>query len=75
MSLLVFLDLGLKFQSFFCNGCHDVLVMSVDISSIVVLDIHYVDYCGIIVGITKSEAIDLIKNTDVSKKSRSLYNI
>ena len=75
MSLLVFLDLGLKFQSSFYNGCHDALVMSVDINSIVVLDIHYVDYCCIIIGITKSEAIDLMKNTAVSKKSGSLYNM
>ena len=48
----------IKFQSSVSNGWHDVLMMSIDINSIVILDIHFVDYCNIIVG---SEAIDLIK--------------
>ena len=36
--------------------CHGVLIMSVDINSIVVLNIHSVDYGFIIVWISKSEA-------------------
>ena len=34
----IFLDKGFKFQSSVCYGCHDVLMMSIDINSIVILN-------------------------------------
>ena len=30
------LDKGFKFQSYFCNGCHDVLRISIDINIITI---------------------------------------
>ena len=59
MLLLAFLDKELKFQSCVCNGCYDVLIMSIEINSTVVLNIHGIDYCCIIVGINKREVINL----------------
>ena len=38
-----FLDKGHTFQLYLCNGCHDVLVMSMDIKGIAILNIHCVD--------------------------------
>ena len=61
-------DKGFKFQSSACNGCHDVLMMSIDINSITILDIHGVDYRCIIAGICKSEAINIFKNPNLSRK-------
>ena len=52
-----FLDKGFKFQSPVCNNCHDVLTMSIDNNSIAILNIHGADYCCIIFGISKTEAI------------------
>ena len=46
--------------------------MSVDISSIDTLNIHGIDYCRIIVGITKVEAIIYYNKPDLSEKSASL---
>ena len=62
-----FLVKGFKF-----NGCHNVLMMSIDINSIVILNIYGVDYRCIIVGISKIEAINLLKNADLREKSGSL---
>ena len=67
-----FLDKGFKFQSSVSNGCHDVLIMTIGINSIVILNIHSVCYRCVLVIITKSEAINLLSNADLSEKSRSL---
>ena len=42
--------------------------MSLGINSIVTLNIQGIDYRCIIVGISKSEAMNLLKNVDLSKK-------
>ena len=67
-----FLNKGFKFQSYVCNVCHDLLIMSVNLSDIAILKIEFIDYCCIISGISKSEAINLMLNIDLSKKSRTL---
>ena len=54
-----FLDIGFKFQSDVCNGCH-VLMMSMSLGDIAILNIHGADYCCIISGVSKSETINLI---------------
>ena len=75
-------------QKTVCNGCHDILLMSIDISSIVILniqDVYYVYYRFVIIlniqdvyyrfvifGITKSEVINLLRNTNLCEINRSL---
>ena len=39
-----FLDKGFKFQPYVCNGCHDVLMMSINLCDIAILNNHGVDY-------------------------------
>ena len=70
----LFLDKGFKFQPDVCNRCHDVL-MSLDLSNIGILNIHGSGYCCIISDISKSEAINLIQNTEFTEKSGTLQNI
>ena len=53
-----FLDKGFKFQRYVCNGCHDFKQ----------LHIRDVDYCCIINGIGKSEAVTLLQNADLNEK-------
>ena len=69
-----FLEKGFKFQPDICNGCHDVLMMSVNLSHITILNIHGADYCCIINGISKSDAINLTQNIDLTGKSGTLKN-
>lgn len=45
------------------------LIMSIEINSIIILSNHGVDYHCIIVAVTNIEAINLIRNDDLSKNS------
>ena len=55
-----------KNQDFVCNGCQDLsmscLNISDNISNIVIITVKNVDYRCIIYNISKSEAINLLKN-------------
>ena len=57
-----FFNNGFNFQDSVCNGCHDLTVLSVNISEIAVITIKNVDYQCIIRNISKSEAINLLKH-------------
>ena len=62
-----------KIRSSVCNDCHNVLMIFIDVNSIVILNIPGVDYSCIIVGITKSETITLLRNNaDLIEKSGQL---
>ena len=67
-----FLDKVFKFQLRFCSRCHDVLMMSMFLSNITVLGIKNVDYCCIINGISKYEAINVLQKADLSEKNETL---
>ena len=54
---------GFKFQNYVCNGCHDLTMLSVNISDIAIITVKNVDYRCIIHNISKSEAINLLKNS------------
>ena len=43
-------------------------MMSMNMNSIAILNKHAVDYCCISSGVSKSKAIDLLKNSDLNKK-------
>ena len=72
MSLLVFLKYSFKFQPNVCNRCHDLLIMSVNLSDIAILNIKGSDYRCIISLISKNEAIKLRQNVNLSEKSGAL---
>ena len=67
-----FLNKGFKFQPYVCNRCHDLLIMSMNLSNIFILKIKSADYCCIITGISKSEAINLLQNIDLTEKTGTL---
>ena len=54
-----FLNYSFKFQRKVCNRCHDLLMMSMNLSNIVILNIKGFDYHCIISLISKNEAINL----------------
>ena len=54
---------GFRFQDSVCNGCHDLKMLSVNISNIAITTIKNVDYLCIIRNISKSEAIKLLKSS------------
>ena len=60
------------FQPYVCNRCHDLLMMSMNLSNIAILKIKNVDYRCIATGISKREAIKLLQNIDLTEKCGKL---
>ena len=52
-----------KFQDSVCNGCHNLTMLSPNIRDIDIITTKNVDYRCIIHNISKSEAINLLKNS------------
>ena len=50
---LHFLNKGFNFQQNVSNGCHDLLMISMDLSDIAILNIKSADYCVLIVELAK----------------------
>ena len=55
-----FFNHGFKFQDSVCNGCHDLTMLSVNISDIAIIIVENVDYHCIICN-SKPEAINLLE--------------
>ena len=63
-----FLSKGFKFQSNVCNGCHDLLMMSMNFSDFGNLNNIGANYRCIVSGISKREAINFMQNIDLTEK-------
>ena len=63
-----FLYKGFKFQTYVCNRCHDLLMMSTNLSDNAILNIKNTDYRYIISSTSKSEAINLLQNINLTDK-------
>ena len=58
-----FFNHGLKFQDSIRNFCHDLTMFSLNMRDIAIITVQNVDYRCIIYNISKSEAINLLKNS------------
>ena len=67
-----FLNYSFKFQPNVCNRCHDLLMMSINLSDIAILNNKGFEYRCIISLISKNEAINLMQNADLTEKSGTL---
>ena len=67
-----FLNKGFKFQPYVCNRCHDLLMMSINLSDITLLKIKNSDCHCIITEISRSEVVSLMQNIDSTVKSGTL---
>ena len=63
-----YLNKGFKLPTYVCNRCHDLLMMSKNLSDIAILNIKGSHYHCIISGISKSEAIILMQNISLTEK-------
>ena len=55
-----------------CSRCHDLLMMSMNLSDVAIFKIKNNHYCCIIIGTSKSEAIKLLQNIDLAER---MWNI
>ena len=58
-----FFNHGFKYQDSVCNVCHDLLMQCGKINDIPIITVKGADYRGIIHDISKSDAINLLKNS------------
>ena len=63
-----FLNYSFKFQGNVCK-CHDLLMMSINLSDIAILKIKGPNYCCIISLISKNEDINIMQNADLTEKN------
>ena len=59
-----------KFQPYVRSGCHDVLMMSMNLDDIAILNIQLYS----IYEVTKSETLNLLQNDDLTKKEQYYEN-
>ena len=59
----LFFNHGFEFQVSVFNGCHDLSMLSVNISDITIITVKNVDHHCIIHNINKSDAINLLENS------------
>ena len=60
------------FQSYVCNKCHDLLMMSINLRDNAILNIKGSDYRCVISRISKDEAINVMQIIDLAGKSGTL---
>ena len=65
---MIFFNKDLKCQLSVCNGCRDLLMMSMNLTNIAFLKIKRSDYHFLISRINKNEAINLIQYADLTDK-------
>ena len=63
-----FKDVGYKFQSYLCNGCHAVSVMTYESKNIAILNARGIDYRCILWGINRDEGVNRLKNSVLDNK-------
>ena len=71
---MVFLNYSFKFQPNICNKYHNLLMITMNLSDTVILNIKCFDYPCIICLISKNEAINLMQNAHLTRKSGTLQN-
>ena len=57
MSLLVFKDVGFKFEEHVCNGCHNLLTMAHGLENIAILSAKGATFRSLLMGVSKNEAL------------------
>ena len=66
-----FSDKRFNFQPHVCIGCHDVLIMFMNLNNIAIFNINGVT-CRCISGVSKSEATKVMQNIDLTEKGETL---
>ena len=63
-----FKDIGYKYQSHVCNGCHDLSMVVYDLNNFMILNIKGVDYRSYVFNMSNNDAINLLNNSMLYSK-------
>ena len=63
MPLLVFKDIGFKFEEHVCNKCHNLLIIAYSLKDIAILNAKGNTYRCILMGISKNEGLKRLNDS------------
>ena len=62
-----FKDIGFKYEPHLCNGCHGLMQKAINFNDVAIVSIKESDWY-----MSKDEAINIMKNSNLNEKSESL---
>ena len=68
-----FKDIGLKYESYLCNGCHDLMQKTMNFNDVAIVYVNRSAYRIHIDYMSKDDAISIIKNSNLVDKM--FYNL
>ena len=64
-----FLDKGFKYEPYLCNGCHDLMQKTMNFNSVAIVSVNRSDYRIHFWYMSKDNAINIMKNSNLNEKS------
>ena len=64
-----FLDKGFKYEQYLCNGCHDLVQKAMNFNGVAIVSIKGKDYRIRFWYISKDDAINIMKNSNLNEKN------
>ena len=68
LPLLIFKDIGYKFEPHVSNSCYDILTMACELKNIAILNVKGIDYRCILWDVTKNVTTNLLGNSKTDDK-------
>ena len=72
ISYLSSLDKGFKFEPYLCNGCHGLIEIAMNFNDVAIISAKGGDYRTHFWYVSKDNAINITKNSDLNEKSELL---
>ena len=69
---LYFLDKSFKYELYLCNGCHDLIQKAMNFNDVAIVPIKGNDYSIHFWYMSKDDAINIMKNSNLNEKRGSL---
>ena len=63
------LNRGFKYEPYLCNGCHDIMQKAVNFNNVAIASVKGCDYRIHFWYMSKNDAINIMKNSDLNAKS------
>ena len=67
-----FKDIGFKYEPYLCNGCHDLMQKAMNFNDVAIVSVKGSDYRIHFWYMSKNDAINIMKNSNLNEKSGSL---
>ena len=67
-----FQDIGLKYEPYICNGCHDLMQKTMNFNDVAIVSVKGGDYRIYFLYMSKDDAMNIMKNSNLNEKSGSL---